>query len=405
MISSDQWRAYNAAVDSIRSAAEDEVREGVLDWLNEHPGASVAEAREEAARIMRGAVQRHDKAAAALAAEWYDAQGRANGAALDRAVTAPTYSGDAVDTLARYQVRKYMDGDLAGFAAMCGEFAANDAMRSVNDTILRNAKRDRAKGVRFARVTSGRNTCAFCLMLAGRGAVYHTRESAGEFNQWHRHCTCKVVPSFSGDQWETLVEGHDPKAVHDRLREVERLTDTRRGTPEFAREVELRDPEWLYGGAAATDYSLNAAEAYGTLLAPGDYSPENIVNRGNEWRDLWAHHVLEQNGIRAQTHGGQDIDLTINGEWWEVKSPKASAGGVKPGNELDFIEKNLRKASKQFRARGMNGDARVVFNPLYRHAAPDEVMIDEIKGRMKQHRVKEVLFITEDGGLKRIETK
>lgn len=94
--------------------------------------------------------------------------------------------------------------------------------------------------------------------------------------------------------------------------------------------------------------------------------------------------------------------LAINGEWWEVKSLDASNEGVKPGNELDFIENNLRKAAKQFRDRGMNGDARVVFNPLYRHAACEEVMTEEIDRRMRQRRVKEALFITENGGLKRL---
>lgn len=398
MISSDQWRAYNEAVEAIRSAAEEEVREGVASWLNEHPRASVAEAREEAARIMRGAVQRHDKEAATLAAEWYDAQGRAGGATLDRAVTAPTYSGDAVDTLARYQVRKYMDGDLAGFAAMCGEFAANDAMRSLNATVMRNAKRDRSKGVRFARVTTGRNTCSFCLMLAGRGAVYWSEESAGAFNEWHRHCTCKVVPSYSGDQWETLVEGRDPKAIHDRLRLVEELSGAKYGTAEFSREVELRDPDWLFGDDVTTDYSLNPRESYGTLLVPDDYSPENIVNRGNEWRDLWAHHVLEQNGIKPIAHGKKDIDLTINGEWWEVKSPDEPKSPPDPENELSFVESNLRKASHQFKKRGL-GPVRVVFNPKYRAASPESEMIAEVRRRMKQHHVIEVLFIKSDGSI------
>lgn len=309
MIAADQWRAYNEAVDSIRSAAEAEVREGVASWLEGHPGATVAEAREEAARIMCGAVQRHDKAAASLAAEWYDAQGRAQGARLDRAVTAPAFSAEAVSRLARYQVRKYQDGDLAGFAAMCGEFAANDAMRSVNDTILRNARRDKSRGARFARVTSGRNTCAFCLMLAGRGAVYHTRESAGAFSEWHRHCTCKVVPSFSGDQWETLVEGRDPKAICDRLREIERLTGARQGSAEFSREVALRDPEWLYGGEASISFE---------------------EGHRHEQREVQTAEWLRARGMSCEfrktreNESKRTSDVRINGVPWEFKQPKGT---------------------------------------------------------------------------------
>lgn len=376
MISSDQWRAYNAAVDSIRSAAEDEVREGVLDWLNEHPGASVAEAREEASRIMRGAVQRHDKAAASLAAEWYDALGRASGAPLDRAVTAPTYSGDAVDTLARYQVRKYMDGDLAGFAAMCGEFAANDAMRSVNETILRNARRDRAKGARFARVTSGRNTCSFCLMLAGRGAVYHTRESAGEFNQWHRHCTCKVVPNFSGDKWETLVEGHDPKAIHDRLREVERLTGARRGTPEFSREVELRDPEWLYGGEVEISYQKPRED----LLAHERYAVDALAQAGLSFT------VLDEDDLAPAS-----IDLySRSGEFWEMKDV---------GDGRHSIEDQLKNARSKWRRLGLEGPVRVVVTGT-KMTRSDDSAIAEIGNRSRYF--DEVIFVRKDGTLLRI---
>ena len=51
----------------------------------------------------------------------------------------------------------------------------------------------------FARVPTGTETCTFCLMLASRGAVYHTRKTAGERGRFHRGCDCKVVPSVEGD--------------------------------------------------------------------------------------------------------------------------------------------------------------------------------------------------------------
>lgn len=325
MISSDQWRAYNEAVESIRSAAEAEVRDAVLDWLNEHPEASVAEAREEAARIMRGAVQRHDKEAASLAAEWYDAQGRANGAALDRAVTAPAYSSDAVQTLARYQVRKYQAGDLAGFAAMCGEFAANDAMRSLNATVLRNARRDKAKGVRFARVTSGRNTCAFCLMLAGRGAVYWSRESAGAFNEWHRHCTCKVVPSYSGDKWETLVEGHDPR-------------DAKRWSDRIASRLRLDGKLVIGSREELTNECIKLEEAFrsdeesalGMVSSSGMVSVEPGCHlTGKElqeakWMSTLGHDVQFRNPDEHIVVDGNTSDALIDGQTWDFKRVTSS---------------------------------------------------------------------------------
>ena len=316
-------------------------------------------------------------------------------------MTEVTYTDADIERVARYQVEKFVAGNKAAFARSCGDYALDVAKRCVNATVLKNARRDRSRGVRFARVTSGRNTCAFCLMLAGRGAVYWSRKTAGEFNHWHTHCSCKVVPGFSGDPHEVLVEGYDPAKIEARLKQVEDMTGTRRNTPEFAREVALRDPDWLFGDEAKTDYSLNPIESYGNINTPGDYSPENITDRGNEWRDLWVHHVLEKSGMAPQVHGKDDIDLTINGEWWEVKSPDEAKSHPGSGSDLRYIEKNLRQASHQFEKRGL-GPAHVVFNPRYRHDASDEKLIAEVRKRMTQHRVAEVLFIKEDGSILRL---
>ena len=56
------------------------------------------------------------------------------------------------------------EGD-AAFARACGEYARNDLLRSLNETVISNVGRDRDKGARFARVPTGFETCAFCLML------------------------------------------------------------------------------------------------------------------------------------------------------------------------------------------------------------------------------------------------
>lgn len=40
-------------------------------------------------------------------------------------------------------------------------------------------------------------------MLMSRGAVYHTRKSAGEWKHFHRECDCKVAPSCVGSIGKT----------------------------------------------------------------------------------------------------------------------------------------------------------------------------------------------------------
>ena len=116
--------------------------------------------------------------------------------------------------MARYQAKKLAKGGDAAFAKACGEYARNDAFRSLNETISANVGRDKDKGVRFARVPTGFETCTFCLMLASRGAVYHTRKTAGEFKHFHRNCDCKIVPGFGDDPDAELVEGVRPKELH-----------------------------------------------------------------------------------------------------------------------------------------------------------------------------------------------
>ena len=210
MISADDFDAYNKAVADMSDGLAKRVEASILAWMAEHPEASVAECREFAKEAMGGMVQVADDAAATLAAEWYDAQARAAGVQLESAVTASVYSPELVDDVARYQAKKLLKGDRQGFAKCCAELVRNDALKSLNETIIANVGRDGGVGMRFARVTTGKEDCDFCLMLESRGAVYWTRKTAGEMRRFHRGCDCKVVPEIAGEPLMTLVEGHDP---------------------------------------------------------------------------------------------------------------------------------------------------------------------------------------------------
>lgn len=73
----------------------------------------------------------------------------------------------------------------------------------------------------WARVATGRETCAWCIMLISRGPVYHGAGRAGLdlddesaarmiaagedvskfMEQWHDGCDCKVVPVFKQQGW------------------------------------------------------------------------------------------------------------------------------------------------------------------------------------------------------------
>lgn len=58
------------------------------------------------------------------------------------------------------------------------------------ETLLFNV--DREPSARFARYANS-GACDFCVKLETRGAVYHSRESAGEHTDFHDNCGCMIV--------------------------------------------------------------------------------------------------------------------------------------------------------------------------------------------------------------------
>lgn len=111
--------------------------------------------------------------------------------------------------------------------------------KSAGECIYRNGKRDPLKP-RYARVPSGAETCRFCIMLASRGFVYRTKESAGEGNHYHANCDCRIVPGFD---WETTVAGYDPDALYDQWKHPEKYPELREARNARRRELyaEKRD--------------------------------------------------------------------------------------------------------------------------------------------------------------------
>lgn len=71
------------------------------------------------------------------------------------------------------------------------------ALLGGRNTISRAVGADpRALG--YQRVTRG-SACEFCQMLAGRGAVYKSKRSAGSGHQYHDHCHCTVEIVYRRD--------------------------------------------------------------------------------------------------------------------------------------------------------------------------------------------------------------
>ena len=90
-------------------------------------------------------------------------------------------------------------------------------------------------------------------MLASRGAVYHTRKTAGEFRHFHRRCDCKVVPGFEVDPDAELVEGVRPEELRDQWAACKRA-DEEVSAPGLTKEAVKR--QLLTDPAASLDAPL-----------------------------------------------------------------------------------------------------------------------------------------------------
>ena len=72
--------------------------------------------------------------------------------------------------------------------------------------------------VRYARIlsyASNKGPCAWCRMLASRGAVYWSEVTAGGFDDWHEECSCDAVAVRSPDDFPSGVPGYDDIVVHE----------------------------------------------------------------------------------------------------------------------------------------------------------------------------------------------
>lgn len=342
MISSAEFAAYNRAVARIGDKAASDVEASVLAWCRANASASVAEKREAAKLIMDGYIQGYDDIAAEFAAEWYDHRAQKSGVALDQAITMTTYKPESVDDVARYQAKKLAKGGDAEFAKACGEYARNDAFRSLNETIIANVGRDKDRGARFARVPTGFETCTFCLMLASRGAVYHTRKSAGDWKHFHRGCDCKVVPSFEDDPYAEVVEGVKPRELQERYKVFKQI--------DLMKTLDDSNKKELKERALKVDVGSIAGKKLGSV---------KYVKQ----RDLLEEHekagidYLLLNGFDVETivedpDASANLDISMNDELWEMKNLTNCASSV---------SNQVKRARIKWFKLGLSSPSRCVF--------------------------------------------
>lgn len=176
-------------------------------------------------------------------------------------------------------------------------------------------------------------------------------------------------------------------------------------TVEITREGDGPDFDRLYEACVSSGFDRGSMVAY--LEAARDsggvvYSkPLESFIGGRDEKDLFAHVALHRAGYRFDVlaedapDGFSNIDLMIDGEKWEVKSPDK--------NNIRAVEDNMRKAKKQFRKNYPEplGYTNVVFN-CGSYGVDDERALEEARARKNDHRIDKVIFVSSDGEAKEI---
>jgi hypothetical protein len=150
--------------------------------------------------------------AATLAAAYYDAHrlaagvtGQAPEIARADALTLAQTAASLLFTGPVTIKQQLANGNSISTALRFAEAATSRAMfrhtaNAGRGTIFATAERDR-RALGYARVTDG-SPCAFCAMLASRGAVYKTDGSGGGRGSAHRYhdgCNCTVQAVYTND--------------------------------------------------------------------------------------------------------------------------------------------------------------------------------------------------------------
>ena len=213
--------ALDFVTDEINGISADAQRKAMrvlerIDW------SDVTAARELAVEAAQLALSDATTLAAQASADFYDASRELAVGEKLGARTLSGYNPDATDGAIRGFVRFVERGDIEQFNDQVMQRIDYEIKRAAGYSMTENGAAD-PLNPRYARVPTGTETCAFCLMLASRGFVYRSERNAGSMNHYHSGCDCRIVCS-----WQTTgagvsrrasldldVEGYDPDALYD----------------------------------------------------------------------------------------------------------------------------------------------------------------------------------------------
>lgn len=225
-VTTNQLRRYGEILGSIATEASDDfgstVRERAAELAEEYgdvpgwPNEIAHGFRDYAAETMVEKWEAYSDASSSVGSMMYEETvGDSDGSEV---MMTDTVVASRAEASAQYWAESLFgdDADIDRFIDGCASFVERNVRHAADVQTMEEAVAGAKAGkrVRFARVPQG-PSCGFCIMLASRGFVYATEESAGAFNQWHDRCDCEVIAGYPG----LKVEGYDYKGMYARYRQ------------------------------------------------------------------------------------------------------------------------------------------------------------------------------------------
>lgn len=179
-------------------------------------------------------VAKYGDLSAAVAADWFERlREKAGIRTAFAAVLGDLTPDEAVVKSTEWASRHLFSDSPAATLGPLGTIVDRYTLQPGRDTISASVAADPRRAL-WARVPTGETTCAFCVVMASRGAIYLSRESAGggrggvmgwldslfgEGDNYHGHCDCVPTPVWDRDE---LPEGYHPGELYDQYRDARR---------------------------------------------------------------------------------------------------------------------------------------------------------------------------------------
>lgn len=302
-----------------------EAQQQVMRVLERVDWSDVSSARGVVVEAVQIALANATELAAQASADFYDASRELCVGKPLGAVALSGYEPDATEGAIRSFVRYVTEnGNVGQFNDQVLQRIDYECKRAAGYSMTENGSRDPLKP-RYARVPTGPETCLFCLMLASRGFVYHSKKSAGAVNHYHANCDCRVVCGFDGAE----VEGYDPDEFYEQWK-----------SGVAAKEDAIRkriNREW--SGYIESD----SEESYYATV--GEYVRSFTVDGSVDCEFMAKPLAKELMAARALSKNGHSVFFLKVTEGYKVKNPDCIIDG---GRVFDFKRIESDNPSKIF---------------------------------------------------------